>query len=364
MNKEVAELARFWSWRRQHLDRDAAGVEDALRSIVAVPGENPSCALALLARVPRLYSTDAIASVIRAKRGILLPSFRGKLALVYADLAADAFHATVRARGTVARLLTRAGLSQARYVALKREILLAAVVPRTPEVIAEAVARPLEEIEPAIAVMSGEGSLVRLRASGVSSDEFSFVATRTWLGSELPTLDLDQALVKLAGLYLSAFGPASAADFAWWTGCTIQQAGDALATHDPVNLGRGFLLHRRDERAFMQTPQQRGKVNLLPALDPYTSAYAEQGRRRFAGPSLTRALYDRKGDPHPIVLVEGRAVGTWSVRPSGDASVVRLALVARPSSRIRQTLIAEAELAGRFLGARETRVELRELSRR
>ena len=49
MNKDLLERARWFSWRRQRLDRTCRGVEDCLQSVIGVSSHNPSGPLSLLA---------------------------------------------------------------------------------------------------------------------------------------------------------------------------------------------------------------------------------------------------------------------------------------------------------------------------
>ena len=43
--------------------------------------------------------------------------------------------------------------------------------------------------------------------------------------------------------------------------------------------------------------------------------YPLVGRERFAHADIVASLYDHRGDGLPVVLVEGKAAGTWSLRP-------------------------------------------------
>ena len=56
-------------------------------------------------------------------------------------------------------------------------------------------------------------------------------------------------------------------------------------------------------------------VALLPALDPTPMGW--QNRDWYLGPHGTE-LFDRTGNVSPTVWCDGRIVGGWAQRPSGD----------------------------------------------
>lgn len=360
----VLEQARWWSWRRQRLDRTSRGVEDALRSVVGVYSANPWGPLSLLARVPRLLRGAAVEGVIDTRRAIRLPAMRRSVYLLPLDTAPAAFHATRGSGAPFRSLVRKEGIPEDTYERLKREVLLAAGSPRTAEEIRATVSDPPESLTPVLTALCAEGLLLRIKAKTIRSNEWTYAATRAWLGADLAEIDPAEALVWLAGDYIAAFGPVTAEDFAWWTGVAAGAAGEALRGHDPVDLGGGLLLHQRHERMFEQTRPHLGRINLLPKWDAYTMGYAEPSRARFTPPELLPFIYDRGGNALSVVLVEGRVAGVWDVRfPSRETAVVRLGLVERPGARERAAIEEEASLVGSFLEARETRIELSMLER-
>jgi hypothetical protein len=64
-----------------------------------------------------------------------------------------------------------------------------------------------------------------------------------------------------------------------------------------------------------QTPDPGPWVALLPALDTTTMAWKD--RPWYLG-NLERRLFDTAGNAGPTVWVDGRIVGGWSVRGTGD----------------------------------------------
>jgi hypothetical protein len=54
----------------------------------------------------------------------------------------------------------------------------------------------------------------------------------------------------------------------------------------------------------------------LPALDPFIMGYRD--RRRFLTPQHQGKIFDRAGNAVPTVWANGRVVGAWGQRTSGD----------------------------------------------
>jgi hypothetical protein len=356
VDKDLLERARWFSWRRQRLDRTCRGVEDCLHSVIGVYSANPSGALSLLARVPRLLKGAAVEGVIGTKRAVRIPGMRRSIFMVPTETAPAIFWAT-HADGPSRWLLRRSGIDEEEYERLKREILLAAGFPKTLEQIQDAVREPPEHLAHVIQAMCTDGSLLRIKSSSIRTNALTYASTKVWLGEELKKVPQAQALAWLAGEYLTAFGPATAQDFAWWSGMPAAHAADALDAQDPAHLNDGMLIHRRDARALDGTRANLGRVNLLPKWDCYMMGYAPDGRARFVHPSLLPHVYETGGDSRPVVLVEGEVGGTWTFRFTRDRITITLSMFDTPGQRLRAALMSETELVASFLEASDVRIE-------
>lgn len=355
------ERARWWSWRRQRLDRTCRGVDDCLRSIIGVYSANPHGSLSLLARVPRLMQ-GMVDGAVSSKIALRLPAMRKTVWLLHAETAHLAFHA---GRGSMAPyrwVVKREGITPEEVERLEREVLLAAGRPMTAEEIRAAIKDPPPKLTPVLQTLCGEGKLLRVKAKTPISNAFTYVATRVWLGHDLPAVDPFEALVWLAGDYLTAFGPASADDFAWWAGVGRAKAERALTAHDPVDVGEGLLMWQKDAHAYELTRPVAGRVNLLPAWDAYTMGYDERSRTRFAEPGLLPYLYDRSGNATSVILIEGTVGGLWDFTLADRSIDIRVGLFDDPGPKAWSAIQAEAALVAGFFNARETamrRVKIR-----
>lgn len=348
------ELIRWWSWRRQRLDRACRGIEDCLRSIVGVPAANPHGAFALMARVPRVMS-GMVDGAIESRLAVRLPAMRRAVWMVLTETA----HLPFRSIDQTAALrpLVLRTVGEKEYARLEHEVVLAAGLPKTLEQIREAIRKPPEKLNAFLHLLCAEGKLVYVKQPSATARAFTYAATRVWLGHELPEADATEALAWLAGDYLKAFGPATVEDFSWWSGADRADADAALRAHEPEDLGDGLLIWPTDVRAFEGTRPFANRVNLLPALDPYTTGYAQSSRTRFADPELLPYLYDKTGvNSTSVILIEGAVGGLWDFTLSDRKIEIRVGLFDDPSPRAMEAIDAEVGLVAGYFNARDVKV--------
>jgi hypothetical protein len=130
-------------------------------------------------------------------------------------------------------------------------------------------------------------------------------------------LDAAAARAELARRWLRAFGPAPVSDLQWWAGWTGAQTKAALAAlpvRDVDLDGQPGVLLADDE---LPDDSVAPAASLLPALDPTPMGW--QARDWYLG-RHGPALFDRTGNIGPTVWWEGRIVGGWAQRPSGEVA--------------------------------------------
>jgi hypothetical protein len=183
-----------------------------------------------------------------------------------------------------------------------------------------------------------EGKVVRGRPRGSwVSSQYRWAPMTGWLGRPLPSLSTSEAQTEVIRRWLSRFGPGTEADIRWWTGWTARVVRLGIATIGVVEVDldgqRGFVLPEDLE----STPKPKPWVALLPALDPTTMGW--QAREWYLG-AHKDALFDRNGNAGPTIWVNGRIVGGWAIRKSGEVVTRLLEDVGRSVS-----LAVEAEAA-------------------
>jgi hypothetical protein len=164
------------------------------------------------------------------------------------------------------------------------------------------------------------------------------------------TMDRDAALAELAHRYFTSHGPATFPDFVWWSGLTVADARVALGlTEDALQSETvGDVTYWMPPEMPLPRPVAP-IVSLLPAFDEYILGYTD---RRLAMDSDTfqRIVPGGNGVFRPVVLVDGRVVGTWrlgnSARPS---AVVELFSTLTPVAA--RGVTAALRLCDAFVGA-------------
>jgi putative protein-(glutamine-N5) methyltransferase len=183
-----------------------------------------------------------------------------------------------------------------------------------------------------LGMLAAEGHMIRgHRRGGWSSGQFEWFPAAAWLTAPGPApdgagdpgapadadLDAASARAELARRWLLAFGPAPVSDLQWWAGWTGAQTKAALAALPVCEAdldGRPGVMLAADEppdESAAPTPA----VALLPALDPTPMGW--QARDWYLGPHGP-ALFDRTGNIGPTVWWEGRIVGGWAQRATGE----------------------------------------------
>jgi hypothetical protein len=125
----------------------------------------------------------------------------------------------------------------------------------------------------------------------------TWVATRDWLGEPL-VLDGDPE--DLARRYLTAYSPATARDFATWSGLPVplaRRAVDAVAT-------TSFEVGATELKGVDDLPGCED-LRLLGEFDAYLLGYQD---RHF---DLPRSIFPGGGMLRPAVVRAGRPIGTW-----------------------------------------------------
>ena len=165
-------------------------------------------------------------------------------------------------------------------------------------------------------LLATEQRIVRGRPKGTwTSSQYRWSPIEAWLPGGVPTMAADAARAELVRRYLTAYGPATTADIKWWTGWTVTQTKAALSAVGAVEValagGSAWLLP--DDLDPVRSPAPW--VALMPSLDPTTMGW--QQRAWYLG-DHGPALFDGNGNAGPTVWADGRIVGGWAQRRTGE----------------------------------------------
>lgn len=166
-------------------------------------------------------------------------------------------------------------------------------------------------------LMAADGLIARGRTKGAwTGAQYRWAPIEDWFPDGIPALDPAAARASLVRAWLARFGPATLADVAWWTGWNGRDTKAALAAAGavPVTLddGPGVALPADLDPVAAPDPW----VALLPALDPTPMGWVD--RDWYFPPEFKPHLFDRTGNIGPTVWCNGRVVGGWAQRPSGE----------------------------------------------
>jgi len=156
-------------------------------------------------------------------------------------------------------------------------------------------------------------------------------------------MDMLEARAGLVKRYLSAFGPATRADFADWSGLRVADVADAIDALEPL---RRFRDERGRElldlpRAPLPPPDTPAPVRLLPKWDNTLLAHAD--RTRVLPEELRKAVIGKNGDVTQTFLVDGVVAGSWSVDGKGSVAVEAFAPLPRAARRELDDEVARVE---------------------
>jgi len=191
-------------------------------------------------------------------------------------------------------------------------------------------------------------------------NEPTFVRADAWIPG-WKDVSREEAEEQLLHIYLRAFGPATAADFALWSGITLTDARQVwsriqtdLASVD-VNGWQAWVL-RKDLQELVRAEFDHPLVNLLPYFDSFLLGHKE--REHLAALEHRPKIYRPQGWISPVVLVDGRVVAVWEQVRERDGLRLRVTKFGSISKRIAARIAEEAQELGRFLGSPIVHVQI------
>ncbi len=164
-------------------------------------------------------------------------------------------------------------------------------------------------------------------------------------------LSRDQALGRLTRRYFESHGPATAADFAWWSGLTLGDARRGL-----LQAGSELVEETIDDKTYWSArshavPKPKTPtLHLLPNYDEALIAYKDYG------PSFDPSLFTRRVSSREevfanhLIVRDGKVIGGWRRTLDKKAVSIEASLLTKLDARSRRGLAAQTARFGRFLG--------------
>jgi hypothetical protein len=150
---------------------------------------------------------------------------------------------------------------------------------------------------------------------------------------EPEAMDVLAARTALVRRYLAAFGPATRADIADWSGLRVADFAPALEALEPLRRfndenGRELLDLPRAPLPPAGTP---APVRFLPKWDNVLLAHAD--RTRVLPEELRKTVIAKNGDVTQTFLVDGMVAGSWSTDKKGAIALTPFAPLPRAARR-------------------------------
>jgi hypothetical protein len=160
-------------------------------------------------------------------------------------------------------------------------------------------------------------------------------------------LPRDEALAELTARYFRSHGPATIADFVWWSGLTVADAKRGLE----INRAKSDTIDGRTYwtigRARPPAPAQ-GTAYLLPIYDEYLVAYRDRAAVPH-GPAKVGAGAETSVTFQHAMIVDGRVAGTWRTTAGPSGAKPALFPTRRLSASQRRSLAGAVERYERFV---------------
>ena len=152
--------------------------------------------------------------------------------------------------------------------------------------------------------------------------------------------------------YLMAYGPATLHDFSHWAGLPVPEAKVAgeLLKEELMEVDvedKKSLILREDYAQLRNSALEGRRLHLLPNFDAYLLAHAEKGH--LVAPRFYKRVYRNQGWISPVVLLNGRVIGIWSIQRKGKRCSLGMEQFESFSKNIRAMIEEEAASLGRFL---------------
>lgn len=158
----------------------------------------------------------------------------------------------------------------------------------------------------------------------------------------------DEALAELAGRYFRGHGPATLADFIWWSGLVTAEARAGLEMANSrlrqgTIGGETYWLPEDDSLSAEPSPAAR----LLPAFDEYFLGY--RGREAVIDPQFVKAVASG-GVFRPMLMIDGQIVGTWKRTIKKDSLIITQNPFHALTGAENRAILAAGNQYGAFLG--------------
>lgn len=160
----------------------------------------------------------------------------------------------------------------------------------------------------------------------------------------------EEAIAAAVLRYFTSHGPATVADFSWWSGLTMTDAKSGIASVksklvEEIIDGKSYWMGASSGKA----PSVDGTY-LLPSFDEYFISYKDRTAvidPKYIG-EVNRGL---NGMFNPIIVMDGQIVGIWKREVKKDHVVITSRAFTTFTQKHQQSISDEAKRYSKFLGS-------------
>jgi hypothetical protein len=344
-----AQVNAFRLTRHHLAGTQRSNLLDVTSDVCGIQAQIMGCAhLALNARIPNLTREEIRASLYEKRTLVKAHCMRQTLHVLPSSQYATYISANRKTRAKQVRnvmdrfkitdreadQLTRVLLEDLAEKPLAQKALRAAVRPQVSKRVRAWMDKVWGIVRPAVV----EGLVCYGPDEG---NEITYVRTEDWLPKQKP-IDPESAQRFLLRAYLRAYGPATARDFAFWSGISMKEVAAVWKSVEgefsEVELeDRKAYILREDEAALRKSSLKTPNLRLLANFDVFLLAHAEKSH--MVHDRHYKKIYRNQGWISPVILLDGKVIGTWSQKVTGKKRAIAL----QPFEKLPKSLDAQIE---------------------
>ncbi|WP_424357887.1 winged helix DNA-binding domain-containing protein [Methanocella sp. MCL-LM] len=344
----------------------AATAEEAVKRLVAIDsGSLPNTCYSLSLRVKN-FNPAAFQNSLSSGKLARIRGLKGNLQVIPTDLMPAVYAASAESREARAKSLLQGwGIGEEEYGRVRTAIIEGLgtkekTLPQLKNGLKPGVSRDLvrtkgkkKERSTNVAVVATamweRWELLRGgtgRAPCEDPGRYSLFSRR--FGKMKLDMDRHEAVKKLAGQYVAAYGPVSAEDIAWWLGIPVKEALSVLDRKAVEQVEVEGITGEFFAAAGPEIGDIRpgSGIVMLAADDPYVKAYAR--RERFVPSLYLDRMITRFGESVSTVLIGGAVAGTWHIDREMEGDLVDVELFGPVAEGSDERLERAADEAGGF----------------
>lgn len=204
------------------------------------------------------------------------------------------------------------------------------------------------DFRPSLVMMHAE--LAEICCNGpMRGKEFTYALLHERVNVAAP-ITRDEALARLAERYFLSHGPATAADFAWWSGLPAADVRKAVTfVKDKFKcVDSGNTTYMMHEKHLDALDSVKDTIHLLPAFDEFLISYKD--RTPSIPLQLQKHAFTANGIFRPIIVVAGQVVGVWKRTVKKDSIVFEPQYLVNVTQKKRKLIAEQAEQFCRYAG--------------